>query len=502
MLRNRRIGIFRFSSFADSFGSNGSNMSLDAQTLTASDHTRAQSLGVLQLLNDQHLNATYSKYLDRSTYAATLQPMEDAWSLFPEVYTDPAFARLELEKVFKQSWVALDHKSDALQTHGDVVSTSIGDTPLLITNHHGILKAFYNVCRHRGSILLKEGKYSKCNVIRCPYHSWGYSCDGKLAGAPYFNDDKMPKNKLQRNDPSLTNEMFEFKKINFNKQDYSLFEIGVKEFMGTLFVNLDADTARREALWQYQFGDLNENYGHYPYSDMRVVEQYKYSIQANWKLIAENFIEYYHLPWVHPELCMVSSVANHIRRQGAGQYTGFATYPLTYGNTPADPDAFAPFSGLNASDLEAAWFLQIFPNISYFIFPHHIITLICYPTKDPGVTAEKMTVLMDKSVKQHLNDVKDLSEAEDAVKEKVKKLTDFYQLVNDQDIEAVESVQRGLQSTGHVYRGGRLSAKFEEPIYRFQHILVDYMTDCHMKEYPGDHDFVPSQFVQKAHANT
>ena len=88
--------------------------------------------------------------------------------------------------------------------------------------------------------------------------------------------------------------------------------------MGTLFVNLCQDKDRRESLWEYQMGDLYDNYGHYPYDDMRIIKQYEYNIESNWKLIAENFIEYYHLPWVHPELCEVSSVANHIRRQGTG----------------------------------------------------------------------------------------------------------------------------------------------------------------------------------------
>ena len=157
----------------------------------------------------------YSKYLQRETYAATLAPIHRAWSLFPEVYTDPAFAKMEKEKVFKQSWIAIDHSSDHLMKHADVLSTSIGNVPILITNHHGELHGFYNVCRHRGSTLLKEGKYTKCTVIRCPYHSWGYSCNGKLAGAPYFNDNKMPTNKKQRSNPKLKNEIgdFEYKRL-------------------------------------------------------------------------------------------------------------------------------------------------------------------------------------------------------------------------------------------------------------------------------------------------
>ena len=139
-----------------------------------------QPRGIQHLLSDSNLHETYKKYLLRSTYSATTNDISDAWGLPPEVYIDDAFYRVEQEKVFKQSWIAIGHKSSHLQNDGDVISTFIGTTPILITNYKGELKGFYNVCRHRGSILLDEGKYTNCNVIRCPYHSWGYSCSGKL----------------------------------------------------------------------------------------------------------------------------------------------------------------------------------------------------------------------------------------------------------------------------------------------------------------------------------
>ena len=240
-----------------------------------------------------------------------------------------------------------------------------------------------------------------------------------------------------------------------------------------------------------------ENYGHYPWDDMRTIKQFEYNIDANWKLVAENFIEYYHLPWVHPELCEVSSVANHLRRQGRGQYIGLCTYPLSYGGTPADPDAFTPFTGINPVDQEAAWFIQIFPNIAYFIYPHHVVSLITYPnlSENVGTTKEKMTFIMDKKYKEIYDNPKD--DDEKKMKADIDELAGFYVLVNDQDIGAVENLQTGLQNTIDVYRGGRLSGKFEEPIYRFQNILIDYMTDEQMREYPGDDDFCKSEEMKK-----
>eukprot|EP01083_Nonionella_stella_P267527 903703_1 len=79
-----------------------------------------QPLGIQNLLNDSNLHSTYMKYLDRSTYSATTLPIEDAWTLFPEAFTNKSFAEIEKEKIFKRSWIAVGHKCDStLQNHGD-----------------------------------------------------------------------------------------------------------------------------------------------------------------------------------------------------------------------------------------------------------------------------------------------------------------------------------------------------------------------------------------------
>lgn len=461
------------------------------------DFEQLKPMGLDTVIKEKNNGDNLSKWLRRETYAATLEPIETAWGLPPEVYTDPDYTKVEKEKVFKQSWIAIDLLSGHLKEHGDALSTKIGESPIIITNNNGELKGFLNICRHRGMILLKEGKYTKCNIIRCPYHSWTYGCNGKLAGNAYFNDDKMPNNKEQRSNPDLKNEIFEFHKIQFNKEEYGLFEIGVKEFFGTIYVNLDTDKERREKLFKYQFGDLYDNYGHYPWDDMRIVKQIDFDIKANWKLVVENFTDYYHTLSIHPELFELSSTANHITRQGVGQYGGLATYPLSYGGTSADPDAFTPFDGLNHVDLEAAWYMHVFPNIEYFIFPHHVIVLIVQPTDDPAVCTEKMTLLMHKSVKEQIGDDEGISiHGDKSLNTKVKKLLSFWGLVNEQDIEALETVQKGMQGNIDRFRGGRISGKFEKQSYRFQHILVDYMTDNHMREYPGDPKFVKSEFLK------
>src|SRR5438105_13674262 len=92
---------------------------------------------------------------------------------------------------------------------------------------------------------------------------------------------------------------------------------------------------------------------------------------ANWKLIAENFMEYYHLPWVHPELNTVSSFGNHERFQGPGLYTGMCTTPMARNPAlPIDLDVLPAMPGLTAKDAEPAYWILIVPNLPRFLLPH------------------------------------------------------------------------------------------------------------------------------------
>jgi phenylpropionate dioxygenase-like ring-hydroxylating dioxygenase large terminal subunit len=214
--------------------------------------------------------------------------------------------------------------------------------------------------------------------------------------------------------------------------------VALCEWGGLLCVNLDPSPIPFER-W---IGDLPTRFCRHPLSEMQLVRRRTYEINANWKLIAENFMEYYHLPWGHPELCNVSGFDNHYRYQGPGMYTGMATIPLT-----DDPDTVSfdlpRIPGLNETESQSAFFVLLFPNIALWMFPHHLITLLYRPLGD-----------FDGAVDRILS---------------------FWTFVNDQDIRLVENVQRGLQS--RAYRGGRMCYHFEEPVHRFQNMVAGLMTE-------------------------
>jgi choline monooxygenase len=251
----------------------------------------------------------------------------------------------------------------------------------------------------------------------------------------------------------------------FDKSKCGLFPVRLDTVADLVFVNVDwTAPSLREYL-----GDLPEQFKEYGVLDQSgsgdwvSVSNERYSVAGNWKLCIENFLEYYHLPSVHPELCKVSVVDNHIRTQGDGSYVGFVTHPLGNGGTPIDANVLPAMPGLSNPNLQTAHYQVVFPNVFWFLYPHSMFTVTVLPDEnDPMKAIEYANLSVHKSA----------LEAPDAER-KLKEMLEFYKMVNDEDIGIIERVQKGMKV--HEYAGGRFSFRFEETIHRFQNMLADYM---------------------------
>ncbi len=382
------------------------------------------------------------------TYASLRLGVEQATTIHPDAYRCDEFYRLELQRVWKQSWVTVGYASEIARPGDVLVAEVAGQSILVVRDRSGELRAFHNVCRHRASRLVTEN--TNCKVLRCPYHGWGYSLEGELLGTPYFQGLDVPAGleaKYQLT-PGVA--------ASFCKEDHPLLPVHVNQWNGLVCVNL----AERPTPFADWIGDLPQRFCRHPLHEMQLARRRTYEIKANWKLIAENFMEYYHLPWGHPELCNVSGFDNHYRYQGPGMYTGMGTIPLT--NDPNTVTFDLPtLPGLDVTESQSAYFVLLFPNIALWMFPHHLVTLLYRPLST-GVTLEYLDVLVHPSVKSD-------AKYDDAIE----RIMSFWAFVNDQDVRLVENVQRGLQSQS--YPGGRLCYHFEEPIHRFQNMVADLM---------------------------
>jgi choline monooxygenase len=286
-----------------------------------------------------------------------------------------------------------------------------------------------------------------------------------------------PKNLLEEKFDTTHN-------IDFAKEDNSLFPVKVDTFRNMVFVNVDG---LAPPLMDY-LGDLPHQLAEYEVledpSQFVSVHSASYEVNANWKLLCENFLEYYHLPSVHPDLCKVSVVDNHKRTQGDGSYIGFVTHPMGHGGTPVDANVLPAYPGLTGDNLETCHFAVVFPNVFYFLLPHSMFTVTVMPDEeDPTKSVE----YADLSV--HVSALED-PDAE----QKLKAMFDFYDSVNKEDIEVVERVQKGLQV--YEYTGGRMAFRFEETIHRFQNMVADHMIGWRRvpfgdaKRTPGEAAFV------------
>ncbi|KAL1499090.1 hypothetical protein AB1Y20_013604 [Prymnesium parvum] len=401
------------------------------------------------------LSTATSEWSDPMRYARTRLPVDEATTLPGAVYHDEAFFQLEKKNVFHSSWVAAAELVD-LQNPGDVVPTNIGGAPVLLVNDKGVIRAFHNVCRHRGAQLVHD-KCSKRSTILCPYHRWGYALDGRLVGTPSFDDD--PNGKRV---PEKLREKFRTNHVkDFDKNAMGLHPVRVDCALGLAFVNLNGEApALRE--W---FGDLLPEFDDFDRAlsigNVKGTHRKVYDIAANWKVLMENYLEYYHLPAVHPDLCKVSGVDEHCRFQGSGMYMAFCTDPLTVGGTPLDPGRLPNFPSLYPHRAGKAYHVALFPNTFFSLYPDALFRVVLSP-QSAGRTLEHATLMTHDGALS-------VPDAE----AKIEELFAFWDQINTEDIVICETVQRGIIAPA--YEGGRFSFRFEEPLHRFQNMVVDKM---------------------------
>lgn len=197
-------------------------------------------------------------------------PFEQARAMPPEVYTSEEFLKHELSDIFSQDWFCVGRVS-ALENPGDYVTQELAGQPIVvIRDRDGTLRAMSNVCLHRMSTLL-EGRGNKRSIV-CPYHAWTYNLDGSLRGAPAMTLNE-----------------------GFCKDSYKLPQVRCEEWLGWVFVSLNMEAAP-VAQQLTQVENMVSGYDMTNYTET-FFETHLWD--TNWKVLAENFMESYHLPVCH-----------------------------------------------------------------------------------------------------------------------------------------------------------------------------------------------------------
>jgi choline monooxygenase len=212
--------------------------------------------------------------------AAAPVPPATLLNLAPQLYVSAATFARERERIFKHRWQMLGPVARLAEAGRYLALDVAGWKIFALRGRDGVLRAFHNVCRHRGARLLAEG-IGRCSVLRCPYHQWVYDEQGALRHAPWFGESDQ-----------------------LRLDEWPLEPVALAEWRGLLFAAIEPEVALLE-----QLGDLPEELAEHPIETYTAVEQQRFEMRCNWKTYTDNFVEGYHIPGIHPGFMKVIEFA-------------------------------------------------------------------------------------------------------------------------------------------------------------------------------------------------
>jgi glycine betaine catabolism A len=267
-------------------------------------------------------------------------------------YTDPDFYREELERFFASDWICVG-RANRIPTPGDYFLREIMGESIIIERDEGdSLRAFFNVCRHRGTRICAQTEGHFPGRIQCGYHGWTYGLDGSLIGAPHAHEG-------------------------FCREDYPLISIDVEVWDGHIFINLSRDHDRLAV----QLEDLPHKFRNWRMAELRPYRQIQYAVKANWKLLILNYNECLHCPILHPALNAITDYLSGENDQprrgyigGSMEFQGGAQTMSTDGRLRRD---YLP--GLTVDERSKVYYYAIFPNLLLSLHPDYMMTHTLWP---------------------------------------------------------------------------------------------------------------------------
>jgi phenylpropionate dioxygenase-like ring-hydroxylating dioxygenase large terminal subunit len=359
--------------------------------------------------------------------ATAARPFTEATAMPPAVYTSEAVTAAELDRIFARDWICVG-RAESLKRRGDYLTYELAGQPVIVLRDNaGGIRAMSNVCLHRMSTLLVGTGRRK--VITCPYHAWTYELDGRLRHAPYMDRNAC-----------------------FHREAMQLPQIRSEVWLGWIFITLNPDAPPVATTLEELAAEIA------PFDMERYTELFHetHVWDTNWKVLAENFMESYHLPACHAAtIGSLSSIADAELPEGAPAYNiHFIT---------KDPSFTLSVAHKDNTTLEGEWRLRtavfaIYPSLMITLTPGYFWYLSLHP-KGPGQVhitfggGLSPDFVADPDADQHMAATKALLDA-----------------VNAEDKGCTERVFRGVSS--RLAAPGPMS-HLERPLYDFCRYLAD-----------------------------
>jgi Rieske 2Fe-2S family protein len=361
--------------------------------------------------------------VDASQLADALKPFGESRMLPASAYLDEQVLAWERQHLF-HGWVALG-RSEEIKRPRMMKAFAVGAAGVLVTrDDDGDLHGFENACRHRGHELLPCDGTAENRAIVCPYHAWTYRLDGSLIGAPGHKEAP-----------------------NFDPSQFPLNKVEVRDWHGWLFANRGATKTFEEHI-----EGLDTIIERYEGEDLVTTTTHEYDVEANWKVVVENYQECYHCSSIHPELCKVSPPDSGENLAPQGDWVG-GGMDLRESAATMSLDGSSGgvlIESLNEVEQRTVMYVALLPNMLISLHPDYVMTHLLTPLS-PGRTRIRCSWAFPEKVVS----VPGFDPAY---------AVDFWDITNRQDWGACESVQRGMSTPG--YRPGPL-APAEDGVYDF-----------------------------------
>jgi Rieske 2Fe-2S family protein len=366
-----------------------------------------------------------------SFYGRDVMP-ESGRTLQARYYTDPTFLARELDGLFGRMWFYAGRSEDAA-TPGQYFLRALNGYDIVVSrNSTGDVRAFHNVCRHRGTRICVDAAGHFPGSIQCPYHAWTYDLDGRLIGAPHM--DEVP---------------------HFRRADYPLQPVHAAEWDGHVFLNLGANPGPLAE----QLGPLVGKFRSWRMQDLRRGHRIVYDVKANWKLIIQNYNECLHCPNLHPALNKLSHYLSGDNEPLQPTYMG-GRMDLRPGIQTLSMDGTCPreiFPGLSAEDARRVYYYCVFPNLMLSLHPDYMLTHTLWPiAADRTINVCEWHFQPSELARPDFN-------ASDCI--------EFWDMTNRQDWHVCELSQAGIANPAYV--PGPYSNR-EDLLYAFDKFIVEF----------------------------
>jgi Rieske 2Fe-2S family protein len=360
----------------------------------------------------------------------TREPLERATMLPGAAFTDPRVLEWELDSLFRGGWICVGHV-DQVRERGDFLMAEIGrESAFVVADDDGRRHAFLNTCRHRGARIVNEPE-GRVGRLQCPYHAWSYGFDGSLRNAPHTDEIE-----------------------DFDKRCYGLKAVRTAIVEGLVLIDLTGSAPPPEE----HVGELAPMLARYRLGELRRAQRIVYTVDANWKAIAENYSECLHCPGVHPELNQLSHYMSGETLEGAGAWCG-GSMTLRDGAVTMGVDGGhvrPPIEGLTDEDARTVLYYVLFPNTLVSLHPDYVMLHTLWPR------ATDCTDVICEWLFEPATMAAEGFDPSDAV--------EFWDQVNREDWHVCALTQRGMQSRG--FEPGRYTTQ-EGDVHKFDVMVAD-----------------------------